>query len=95
MYTGGISEVGWEFDLEGNLWGVGRNEHGDDSRWGSRVFKVRSYSEMSQYLVTNYAAYNLCFGTTNLVRLMIEKNNMDVDNPFRFNMTISSLESKP
>jgi hypothetical protein len=29
--AGGISEVGFHFDLEGNLWGVGRNEDGDDS----------------------------------------------------------------
>jgi hypothetical protein len=29
--AGGISEVGFQFDLEGNLWGVGRNEDGDDS----------------------------------------------------------------
>ena len=31
-YNGGISEIGWTFDLEGNLWGVGRNEDGDASR---------------------------------------------------------------
>ena len=37
-YTGGISEVGFAFDLEGNLFGVGRNEDGDNSGWGSRTF---------------------------------------------------------
>jgi hypothetical protein len=39
-YTGGISEVGFAFDLEGNLFGVGRNEDGDSSGWGSRTFKA-------------------------------------------------------
>ena len=34
VYEGGISEVGWTYDLNGNVWGVGRNEHGDDSGWG-------------------------------------------------------------
>ena len=33
VYEGGISEVGWTYDLDGNVWGVGRNEHGDDSGW--------------------------------------------------------------
>ena len=41
-YNGGISEIGWTFDLEGNLWGVGRNEDGDDSLWGSRIFRADS-----------------------------------------------------
>lgn len=35
--TGG-SEVGWMFDLEGNIWGVLRNEDGDATGWGSRMF---------------------------------------------------------
>ena len=39
-YRGGISEIGWAFDLEGNIWGVGRNEDGDDSGWGSRIFSA-------------------------------------------------------
>ena len=38
FYTGGISEVGWTFDADGIMWGVGRNEDGDDSGWGSRLF---------------------------------------------------------
>ena len=33
VYEGGISEVGWTYDLNGNIWGVGRNEHGDNSGW--------------------------------------------------------------
>ena len=36
---GGISEVGWAVDNTGVLYGVGRNEDGDDSGWGSRVLK--------------------------------------------------------
>ena len=38
VYEGGISEVGWAYDIDGNIWGVGRNEHGDKSGWGSRTF---------------------------------------------------------
>jgi len=38
VYTGGLTEVGFAFDLAGNLWGVGRNEDGDESGWGSRSF---------------------------------------------------------
>lgn len=34
---GGNSEVGWNFDLMGNIWGVLRNEDGDKSGWGSRI----------------------------------------------------------
>lgn len=37
VYTGGVSEVGFEFDLEGNMWGVTRNEDGDASGFGSHV----------------------------------------------------------
>jgi len=37
MYYGGVSEVGWEFDIDGNFWGVLRNEDGDNSGWGSHV----------------------------------------------------------
>ena len=31
--------MGWATDLDGVLYGVGRNEDGDDSGWGSRVLK--------------------------------------------------------
>jgi len=37
---GGISEVGWAFDLFGDIWGVGRNEDGDSTGWGSRTFRT-------------------------------------------------------
>ena len=37
-YFGGLTELGFYFDLEGNIWGVARNEDGDDSGWGSRTF---------------------------------------------------------
>eukprot|EP00088_Acartia_fossae_P019705 TRINITY_DN21518_c0_g1_i1.p1 TRINITY_DN21518_c0_g1~~TRINITY_DN21518_c0_g1_i1.p1 ORF type:complete len:417 (-),score=42.35 TRINITY_DN21518_c0_g1_i1:55-1305(-) len=40
VYHGGLTEVGFGFDLSGNLWGVGRNEDGDDSGWGSRIFSA-------------------------------------------------------
>ena len=26
--------------MDGNIWGVGRNEDGDDSGWGSRIFSA-------------------------------------------------------
>jgi len=38
-HSGG-SEVGWMFDLFGNYWGVIRNEDGDTSGWGSRMFRA-------------------------------------------------------
>lgn len=38
IYHGGLTEVGFYFDLEGNVWGVARNEDGDESGWGSRTF---------------------------------------------------------
>mmetsp|Transcript_19723 Transcript_19723/g.27507 ORF Transcript_19723/g.27507 Transcript_19723/m.27507 type:complete len:235 (-) Transcript_19723:26-730(-) len=37
LYLGGVSEVGWTFDDDGNLWGVMRNEDGDDTGFGSHV----------------------------------------------------------
>ena len=35
-----LEQVGWAFDLFGNIWGVGRNEDGDASGWGSRTFRT-------------------------------------------------------
>ena len=50
-YTlGGINEIGWHFDLFGNVWGVGRNENGDESGWGSRMF--RSAYQLNLFLLT-------------------------------------------
>lgn len=37
IYNGGVSEVAFEFDAQGNLWGVTRNEDGDASGFGSHV----------------------------------------------------------
>jgi hypothetical protein len=37
IYHGGVSEVAFEFDGEGNLWAVTRNEDGDQSGFGSHV----------------------------------------------------------
>ena len=34
------SQVGWSFDLFGDIWGVGRNEDGDSTGWGSRTFRT-------------------------------------------------------
>lgn len=39
FYYGGVSEIGWAFDNEGVMWGVGRNEDGDASGWGSRILR--------------------------------------------------------
>lgn len=36
-YHGGVSETPFTFDLEGNFYGVMRNEDGDSSGWGGRV----------------------------------------------------------
>lgn len=37
VYRGGVSEAAYEFDEEGNLWIVTRNEDGDDTGKGSHV----------------------------------------------------------
>jgi hypothetical protein len=37
VYRGGVSEASFEFDPDGNLWAVTRNEDGDNSGWGSHV----------------------------------------------------------
>ncbi|OFZ15081.1 MAG: hypothetical protein A2X86_07080 [Bdellovibrionales bacterium GWA2_49_15] len=37
VYQGGVSETGFEFDHLGNLWGVTRNEDGDQSGFGHQV----------------------------------------------------------
>jgi hypothetical protein len=37
VYEGGVSEVAFEFDADGNLWGVTRNEDGDATGFGSHV----------------------------------------------------------
>jgi hypothetical protein len=37
VYTGGVSEVGFEFDGNGDLWAVTRNEDGDATGFGSHV----------------------------------------------------------
>ena len=50
-YRGGISEIGWAFDLDGNIWGVGRNEDGDDSGWGSRIFSAPA-DDLSNWIWT-------------------------------------------
>lgn len=39
VYQGGVSEVGWEFDHEGNIWAVTRNEDGDKNGFGSQILK--------------------------------------------------------
>jgi len=37
VYEGGVSEVAFEFDAQGNLWAVTRNEDGDETGFGSHV----------------------------------------------------------
>jgi hypothetical protein len=41
VYQGGVSEVAIEFDDEGNLWGVGRNEDGDSTGFGAQIFTAK------------------------------------------------------
>lgn len=38
VYTGGISETDFEFDKQGNLWAIGRQEDGDQTGFGSMLF---------------------------------------------------------
>ena len=37
VYVGGVSDVAFEFDENGNLWAVGRNEDGDTTGAGSQL----------------------------------------------------------
>ena len=37
VYEGGVSEASVEFDRDGTLWALTRNEDGDESGWGSAV----------------------------------------------------------
>ena len=37
IYKGGVSEVSWDFDSNGDLWAVTRNEDGDSSGFGSHL----------------------------------------------------------
>jgi len=45
VYRGGVSEVGFEFDEENNLWAVTRNEDGDSSGFGSHV----AFADIDRY----------------------------------------------
>ena len=40
LYVGGVSEVGFEFDLAGKLWGVTRDEDGDSSGFGTHIISA-------------------------------------------------------
>jgi hypothetical protein len=40
VYTGGVSEVGFELDETGGLWAVTRDEDGDSTGWGSHVINT-------------------------------------------------------
>lgn len=48
VYTGGVSEVAFEFDENNDLWIVTRNEDGDDSGYGSHVCTAKATS-LSQW----------------------------------------------
>jgi hypothetical protein len=42
VYSGGVSEAGFEFDASGDLWAVTRVEDGDASGWGSHLAKAKA-----------------------------------------------------
>ena len=42
LYSGGVSEVGFDFKNDGTFWAVGRNEDGDDSGFGSQIFSANA-----------------------------------------------------
>ena len=44
VYEGGVSEVAFEFDIDGGLWAVGRNEDGDETGAGSQVCFAPSHA---------------------------------------------------
>jgi len=67
VYNGGISEVGWYFDLQGNMWGVGRNEDGDESGWGSRTFRADK-DDLSNWKWTNQTSNPWIFESPKMFR---------------------------
>lgn len=48
VYEGGVSEVSWDFDKNGDLWAVTRNEDGDASGFGSHLAHAYS-SDLSTW----------------------------------------------
>ena len=48
VYRGGVSEVAIEFDEGGNLFGVGRNEDGDATGFGTQLFTAKA-SQLSKW----------------------------------------------
>ena len=42
VYAGGVCEVGFEADDDGDLWGIGRNEDGDRTGFGTQIFHARA-----------------------------------------------------
>ncbi|MGC6508539.1 MAG: hypothetical protein ACON4U_09000 [Myxococcota bacterium] len=49
VYSGGVSEVAFEFDMDGNLWAVGRNEDGDDTGAGTQLCHAKA-SDLSNWM---------------------------------------------
>ena len=49
VYSGGVSEVAFEFDMDGNLWAVGRNEDGDDTGAGTQLCHAKA-SDLSTWM---------------------------------------------
>ncbi len=44
VHSGGVSETAFEFDAEGNLWVVGRNEDGDETGAGTNICYAPSHA---------------------------------------------------
>ena len=57
LLTGGISEMGYEFDAVGNFWAVLRNEAGDESGFGSRLCKAPA-EQLSDWTCTDQSDPN-------------------------------------
>ena len=41
VYNGGVSETAFEFDADGSLWAITRNEDGDSTGFGSHLIKIK------------------------------------------------------
>ena len=67
LYHGGITEVGLQFDLAGNLWGVGRNEDGDSSGWGSRTFHANQ-ADLSSLMFTSASSHPWIYESPKMFR---------------------------
>ncbi len=88
VYRGGVSEVSIEFDDEGNLFGVGRNEDGDKSGWGTQIFTARAgnlskWTALKRSLPNRYDSPRM-FKHHGELYLLSRKTSQNFDRGYRY-----------